>query len=405
MKYRSRGLMAVLCSAWLASGAAPGAMAYSFNQIVPDVRQPASLSGGSACPVRSHQLTAAGSIALRWSTALGINPATILTQNAPGAGQLTEIEQVIQQSLSVWANVSGAALAAASFAPLTRTATQNACGADGINSICFDQADMAFTPGVLAFTRVVTADRIGAQLGSSAASVEVGEILDADIYFNPGDSRTTFATPGALPAAPGAYDLESLLTHELGHLLGFSHSAVWSAMMFPFAPAPGTFSGKRPTQAQPDAPLAEDDRTGLRVLYPDGSDLSHLGSIAGRVLPANPLSLPLSPPGVNGVFGAHVVAVDVASGAVMGATIGGWSCAGAGPAQFDGSYEIDRLPVGRTYAVYAEPLNGAADPSALSNATAFLCRNPGTDAGWPPLQACVVPAVNTEFTTRMRPGS
>src|SRR5579884_4214324 len=252
MRSRWRRSMAVVCSAWLASGAAPGAMAYSFNQIVPDVRQPASLSGGSACPVRSHQLTAAGSIALRWSTAL------------------------------------------ASYAPQARTATQNACGADGVNSICFDQADMAFTPGVLAFTRVVTADRIGAQLGSSAASVEVGEILDADIYFNPGDSRTKFATPGALPGATGAYDLESLLTHELGHLLGFSHSAVWSAMMFPFAPAPGTFSGKRPTQAQPDAPLAEDDRTGLRVLYPDASDLSHLGSIAGRVIPANPLSLPLS---------------------------------------------------------------------------------------------------------------
>src|SRR5579884_2832584 len=116
MRSRWRRSMAVVCSAWLASGAAPGAMAYSFNQIVPDVRQPASLSGGSACPVRSHQLTAAGSIALRWSTALGSNPATIVTQNAPGAGQLTEVEQVIQQSLSVWANVSGAALAAASFA-------------------------------------------------------------------------------------------------------------------------------------------------------------------------------------------------------------------------------------------------------------------------------------------------
>jgi hypothetical protein len=29
------------------------------------------------------------------------------------------------------------------------------------NSICFNRADLAFTPGVLAFTRVISADRIG----------------------------------------------------------------------------------------------------------------------------------------------------------------------------------------------------------------------------------------------------
>src|SRR6267143_1319422 len=69
--------------------------------------------------------------------------------------------------------------------PLTRTATQNACGSDGANSICFDQADMAFTPGVLAFTRMITTDRLGVQVGSSAVATQFGQILDADIYFNP----------------------------------------------------------------------------------------------------------------------------------------------------------------------------------------------------------------------------
>src|SRR5713226_4380925 len=64
-----------------------------------------------------------------------------------------------------------------------------------------------------------------------------------------------------------AYGFEKALTHEFGHFLGFSHSAVWSAIMFPFAPAPGTFSGLRPTTQQPDGPLGDDDRTGLRVLY------------------------------------------------------------------------------------------------------------------------------------------
>jgi len=290
------------------------------------------------------------------------------------------------------------------LAPLTRTVTQNACGADGLNRICFDQADMAFTPGVLAFTRTITTDLIGVQVGSSALSTELGQILDADIYFNPSDSNTTFATPQALPAAPKAYDLESVLTHELGHSLGFSHSAVWSAMMFPFAPAPGTISGTRPTTQQPDTPLGDDDRTGLRVLYPDPADTLHQGSISGKISPANPLALPAFPPGVTGVFGTHVVAVDNSTGAVIGATMGGWSCAAPGPAQFDGTYQIAGLAVGSSYAVYAEALNGAANPSQFNNAVMSLCRNTMTDPGWPPLQACVVPAVDISFTTRTRPG-
>jgi hypothetical protein len=195
-----------------------------------------------------------------------------------------------------------------------------------------------------------------------------------------------------------------ILTHELGHSLGFSHSAIWSAMMFPYAHMPGTFSTPRPSAQLPDAPLGDDDRTGLRVLYPDASDSAHIGSIEGRVVPANPLSLPASPAGVTGIFAAQVVAFDSATGAVIAGAIGGWSCAGPGPVQFDGGYKIARLPVGRSYAVYAEPLDGAVNPSQISPAMQTLCRNASTDAGWPLQFSCIVPAANTEFTVRTRPG-
>jgi Matrixin len=389
--------LALLFLSWSAQAAG-----YAFNQIVPDVRRPVALSGGSACPVRAHQLSAASSIALRWSTILGTNPVSILTQNQTTAARLTEIEQVISQSLAVWTGVPGTTLLPASLVPPQRVATQNACGSDGLNSICFDQVDMAFTPGVLAFTRVITSDALGEQIGSSPVATELGQILDADIYFAPSDPQVAFATPAALPASPNAYDLQSVLTHELGHFLGFSHSAVWSAMMYPYAPAPGTFSGTRPTAQQPDAPLGDDDRTGLRILYPDPADVVHAGVISGRILPANPLSLPLSPPGVTGIFGAHVVAVDQAGGAVIAATLAGWSCASPGPAQFDGTYELDHLPLNRSYTVYAEPLDGVVFPAQITPAIATLCRNPTTDPGWPPLQGCVVPAANISFTTRSR---
>jgi len=390
--------LAILFLSWTAQSAA----CYAFNQVVPDVRQPVNLSGGSACPVRAHQPSSPAAIAVRWSTALGANPVSIVTQNQTAAARLTEIEQVISQSLAVWTGVSGTTLLPATLAPLSRTATQNACGSDGVNSICFDQADVAFTPGVLAFTRVITSDLLGEQIGGSAAAAQLGQILDADIYFNPSDAQVTFATPAALPASSQSYDLESVLTHELGHFLGFSHSAVWNAMMYPYAPAPGTFTASRPTAQQLDAPLGDDDRTGLRILYPDPADTVNIGTITGRILPANPLSLPLSPPGVTGIFGAHVVAVDQASGAVIAATIGGWSCSALGPAQIDGSYEIDRLPLNRSYLVYAEPLNSVVSPSQITPAIANLCRNAGTDFGWPPLQSCVVPAADMSFTTRSR---
>ena len=394
-----RVLAVTLVVAWGFGGAR--CWGYTFNEIVPDVRLATTLS---ACPVRAHQMNAGGSITLRWSTALGANPLTILTQDQTVAGRTAEVEQVIAQSVGVWTGVSGTILTPASFAPFTRTAIQNACASDGINSICFDQADMAFTPGVLAFTRVITSDAVGEQIGSGFAATQVGEILDADIYFNPSDANVTFATPAALPNSAKAYDLESVLTHELGHFLGFSHSAIWSATMYPYAPAPGTFNGPRATLQQPDAPLADDDRTGLRVLYADPLDTVHVGSISGRVLPANPLSLPAAPAGVTGVFGAHVVVVDSASGAVMAGAVGGWSCPAAGPAQFDGSYEIERVAVGHSYTVYAEPLDGVVVPAQIAPAINSLCRNAATDPGWPASQGCVVPAVNASFTARVRPG-
>ena len=70
--------------------------------------------------------------------------------------------------------------------------------------------------------------------------------------------------------------------------------------------------------------------------------------------------------------GAQVVAVGATSGALVGATIGGWSCTAPGPAQFDGTCEIDGLTVGHSYTVYGGALNGAVDPSQFDNAVVSL---------------------------------
>jgi hypothetical protein len=323
--------------------------AYDLGTTVVDMRQSASASGGTACPqLTRFNISTPGSINQKWSTSLGANPVTILTAAQDAPGRINEIQAVIQASLSVWTNVPGTLLTPATLGTLQQTSTAAACASsDGLNTICFNQNDPGFSLGVLAFTRVVSADTVGERLSStSAPSTFVGEILDADVLLLPDNSNTTFATSAALPSNPNAYDLESILTHELGHSFGFNHSGEWSAMMFPFAPPPGQITGTRPTPQSPDAPLSDDDRTGLRVLYPDPSDPVHIGTISGRVLPANPLALPISPAGVTGIFPAQVVAVDNATGTVTAAVMAGWSCSDPGPAQFDGTFSLQRLMVG-----------------------------------------------------------
>jgi hypothetical protein len=322
---------------------------------------------------------------------------------------LIEVENVIQQSLGGWTGVPGSSLKPATLGTLRRTSSPTACtSSDGLNSICLNQNDSAFAIGVLAFTRVVSADTAGEQLSASTLpSTFVGQILDADVLLRPADAVTKFATPVALATNPNAYDLESILTHELGHSFGFSHSAVWRAMMFPFAPPPGQFAGTRPGSQSPDAALSDDDRTGLRVLYPDPNDTTHVGKIQGHVLPASPLALPSSPPGVTGIFPAQVVVVDNATGAVAAATMGGWSCSNPGPAQIDGSYTFERLPVGasQSYQVYAEPLDGPVTPGDVIYNPTGLCRNSATDPGWPTQFACTLPPFAAPFSARVRPGS
>ena len=358
-------------------------------------------------------LSLASPLVRQWSTSLPTTHAIVTAAQQGTAAQLDEVEQVIRDSFGVWSGVTGTTINATSYpgmmAPIVRVSAATTCSndqesnVDGLNTICFNQGSAGFASGVLAFTRVIAANAPGVSVGASGPAASAGQILDADTLFRP-DGQATFATPGALASAPGAYDLESLLTHEIGHWFGFDHSAVWRAIMFPYAPIPGIFLGNRPTVQALDGPLSDDDRTGIRVLYPDPNDAVNIGEISGHVIPANSFSLANSPaptPGtaVTGVFGAYVVAVDADSGAVIAGTFSGWSCNAAKTGlQFDGSYDIQRLPVGHNYIIYAEPLVGLTVPSNFSNAFGDLCSSAGGSA-------CTTPAANVGFNPRILPTS
>lgn len=92
-------------------------------------------------------------------------------------------------------------------------------------------------------------------------NVETGEIYDADVEVN--TDQATFTTTPMPPT--DAADLEAVLTHEIGHFLGLSHSEVNAATMRAIGYQLGTIGLRT---------LAPDDVQGVCEIYPPGQSLS-----------------------------------------------------------------------------------------------------------------------------------
>ncbi len=152
-----------------------------------------------------------------------------------------------------------------------------------------------------------------------------GELIESDIFFN-----SAFEWSVAEQGDRGRWDLESIAVHEIGHLSGLGHSAIGEtevvqdggrrvlstgAVMFPIALGMGDVSGRD---------LRPDDIAGVSDLYPAEGFPTRTGSISGLVTRDG-----------RGVFGAHVVAFDVASGNMVAnfalTTEGQFSIAGLTP--------------------------------------------------------------------------
>ncbi len=125
-------------------------------------------------------------------------------------------------------------------------------------------------------------DRCQIALTTTRYHPRTGELRDADIDINAVEIR--FSTTGE----PGAMDLESAITHEVGHLIGLGHTPDPESTMFE-----ALTTGETHFRS-----LAADDIDGLCFVYP-----------AGLVTP----DAPLTP--TQGLRGGCAVSTSPASGA------------------------------------------------------------------------------------------
>jgi hypothetical protein len=258
------------------------------------------------------------------------------------------LQAAVARAFATWSGAAGASVSAEFV---------------GVTPVAPSEAD---TLSVIGFEARPDRERI---LGSTSFTTDdaTGEILEADIFFN-----STFNWSVAEAGEPGRHDLESIAVHEIGHLFGLGHSALGEtdvvasggrrvsakrAVMFPIAYPAGTTR---------DRAIEADDAAGLSDIYPAAGSSLDVGSIGGRVTKNG-----------AGVFGAHVTAVNLGTGALH-ATFS----LSAG-----GDFVLGRLPPG-VYLVRAEPLDDAELES-------FFEEDAGVDADFIPAYAPrlgVVPA-------------
>jgi Matrixin len=276
-----------------------------------------------------------------------VNPST--GANISGTASVTT---VIADGFQAWTSAPNTSLQAINGGTTQSTAIgfNSNPGATNTNLICF--VSTCTVPGgfgkggdTLAITLTTT-------------NSNTGQILDADMVFNPAVSFLTDpVTPPVAPQGqPQTQSLQTVATHEIGHFFGLDHSGVIRSIMFPQAP---------PLQLK----LSYDDVIGISTNYP-GVQSVPTGTITGTIRNGNGTA----------VFGAHVFAESVTNSAPFGSSVR------KSPidtlSRPDGTYSIT-VPAVDSYNVTAEPEDGPADNSNFDWAGSFG-------------QA----ALNTNFTTR-----
>lgn len=248
----------------------------------------------------------------------------VTDQDAPGVSA-QQFEEAIRRAFTTWEGIEGTGIRG-EFVGFTLAPPRLG---DDMN--------------VLGFVSRPEQDRV---LGATSFLVDTtdGRIIESDIFFN-----SFFNWSVAPGGESGRFDLESIALHEIGHLLGLGHSAIGETemagtgrrvigaetVMFPIAFSAGNTRGRT---------LRPDDVAGMIDVYGSNAVRRRTGSVSGRV----------TKNGV-GVFGAHVVAFNPRTGAI----IGGFSL------NQNGDFTIAGLEPG-PHVIRVEPLDDAEISSFLT---------------------------------------
>jgi hypothetical protein len=205
---------------------------------------------------------------------------------------------VIDRAFNEWASIPDASLTFQSAGIVDGARP----GQDGQNSITFVD-DLFANQNFIALTTNWYDDN--------------GTVKESDIQLDPS-------------ATSGKYNVQRLLEHEIGHLLGLDHTGVLSSVMYPYV-------GSSPVTA-----LDSDDKIAISALYAK--------SVGGATLQGRVT-------GDGGaIFAAQVVALD-SNGEPVATSL----------TNEQGEFEMKGVPEGM-YRFYAEPLDGPVDVRNLSGA-------------------------------------
>ena len=240
-----------------------------------------------------------GSKGLTWPNS-SINLRIVPANNDLSSATSTSI---IQQSITEWN---------------TQTSTQIIPTNSALSEISFKDDFSIYGSGVIGVTELTFTSG--------------GSIQQAKVYLN--DENYDFKS------APGLYStgevfLGDVVTHELGHLLGLSHSEVLEATMF-YAAFPG------------QSTLSNDDKAGVKSKYG-----TSFGTISGTVRGGDDI----------GILGVHVVAFSRTSGKAIGVI-----------SDESGNFSLKGLDLNDSYYLYTGPLKNLSSlPGQFANVQTDFC--------------------------------
>ena len=203
-------------------------------------------SGGKECPTDANGCPTSGE-KLGWPTSC-VGYAT----NKLGTQDLDPLDtrSVIKKTFQAWSDVpcGNGKVASITFQerdPIVCKKSQYNKSGPNVNVVLFQDDDWKYRgiDGTLAKTSVTYND-------------ETGEIYDADIEINTANNTVTISDDPKRVE----YDLQAIMTHEVGHFIGIAHSPDPSAVMFA-SYSPGSVAQRK---------LTPDDVKAVCSIYPPG---------------------------------------------------------------------------------------------------------------------------------------